>query len=91
MQCPQCGVETPDDAWNCVSCRVNLYWAHQHFGELARIRGQQGLEARPPTPSFLVSSHKKEMTERAPRYAQIESKVRTIARRIMRGEATGQP
>ena len=91
MRCPQCGTDTPDEAWNCVSCRINLYWAHQHFAELARIREQQGWQTRASTPAFLLTSHQREMGERARRGGQLENKVRMIARRIMRGEATGQP
>jgi hypothetical protein len=91
MRCPQCGAETPENEWNCVSCRVNLYWAHQHYAELARIREQQGLDAHAKTPPFLVTSHQREMSDRARRGGPIESKVRSIARKIMRGEATGQP
>ena len=91
MQCPQCGAETPDEEWNCVSCRVNLYWAHQHYEELARIREQQGLDTHANTPPFLVKSHHREMGDRARRGGPVESKVRSIARRIMRGEATEQP
>src|SRR5919205_946815 len=55
MRCPQCGAETPDEEWNCMSCRINLYWAHQHFAELAHIRKQQGLQTRASTPAFLLT------------------------------------
>ena len=54
MRCPQCGAETPDTEWNCVACRMNVYWASRHYDDLARIREQQGLSSRAPTPSFLV-------------------------------------
>ena len=91
MRCPQCGAETPDDEWNCVSCRINLYWAHQHFDELTQIREQQGLNTRASTPSFLLTSHRREMGDRARRGGQLENKVRMLARRVMRGEATEQP
>ena len=91
MRCPQCGAETPDEEWNCVSCRINLYWAHQHFDELAHIREQQGLHTRASTPSFLLTSHQREMRDRARRGGQIENKVRNIARRVMRGQSTDQP
>ena len=91
MRCPQCGAETPDEEWNCTSCRVNLYWAHQHYEELARIREQQGLDARASSPSFLITSHQREMRDRARRGGQIENKVRNIARRVMRGQSTDQP
>ena len=91
MRCPQCGAQTPDEEWNCVSCRINLYWAHQHYDELAHIRAQQGLKTRASTPSFLLTSHQREMGDRARRGRQLENKVRMIARRVMRGEATKQP
>jgi hypothetical protein len=91
MRCPQCGADTPDEAWNCVSCRINLYWAHQHFAELARIREQHGWQTRASTPAFLLTSHQRAMGERARRDGQLENKVRMIARRVMRGEATEQP
>jgi hypothetical protein len=74
-----------------VSCRINLYWAHQHFAELARIREQQGLTTRASTPAFLLTSHKREMRDRARRGGQLENKVRMIARRVMCGEAADQP
>jgi hypothetical protein len=91
MRCPQCGAETPDEEWNCVSCRVNLYWAHQHYAELARIREQQGLDTRASSPAFLMTSHQREMRDRARRGGQIENKVRSIARRVMRGQSAEQP
>lgn len=91
MRCPQCGAETPDDQWNCVSCRINLYWAHQHFDELARLRTQQGLEAEAEIPPFLVRVSERELGDRARRGGSSENKVRQIARRLMRGESSAQP
>jgi hypothetical protein len=91
MKCPQCGAENPDDEWNCVSCRINLYWAHQHYSVLEAIRERQGLEAHVPTPPFLARSSKQARRERAARGGNADSKVREIARRVMRGEATEQP
>jgi hypothetical protein len=91
MRCPQCGAETPDDEWNCTSCRVNLYWAHQHYEELARIRAAQGLDSRASTPSFLITSSKREMSERIRRGGRLENKVRAIARRVMHGQSTERP
>jgi len=91
MRCPRCTAENPEDAWNCVSCRINLYWAHQHYAELACIRRQQGLAVSVGTPPFLVVSHTREMHERADRGLQVMNKVREIARRVMRGEAVEQP
>jgi hypothetical protein len=84
MQCPQCGAETPDTEWNCVSCRMNVYWASQHYEDLARIRNGQGLSPTAPTPSFLVQVHERAMDERADRGGRVEHKVRQIARRAMR-------
>ena len=84
MQCPQCGAETPDEEWNCASCRMNVYWASQHFGDLAGIRQRQGLRAPVDTPSFLLQAHECAMSERAGRGGKVEHKVRQIARRAMR-------
>jgi hypothetical protein len=84
MKCPQCGAETPDQEWNCVSCRINLYWASQHYEGLARIRQQQGLPGTASTPPFLIKTHQDAMGERAGRGGRVEHKVRTIARRFMR-------
>lgn len=87
MQCPQCGAKTPDDEWNCTSCRMNVYWASQHYEDLAGIRQRQGLNAPANTPSFLLRAHEHAMSERADRGGKVEHKVRQIARRVMRGEA----
>jgi hypothetical protein len=83
MQCPQCGAETPDEEWNCASCRMNVYWASQHFEDLAHIRQGQGLPTGATTPSFLVHAHESAMNERADRGGRVEHKVRQIARRAM--------
>jgi hypothetical protein len=83
MQCPQCGAETPDEEWNCASCRINVYWASQHFEDLAHIRQGQGLPTAATTPSFLVQAHESAMNERADRGGRVEHKVRQIARRAM--------
>ena len=91
MRCPQCDAETPDDQWNCVECRINLYWAHQHYAELARIRERAGLTQGASTPSFLVAAHRRELSERAERGLSGMNKVREIARRIMRGGAGQRP
>jgi hypothetical protein len=86
MRCPQCGSETPDDEWNCVSCRMNLYWASQHYDDLAVARRTQGMP-RAETPSFLVEVHQRAMNERAERGGRVEHKVRQIARRAMQRRA----
>lgn len=87
MQCPQCGAETPEQEWNCVSCRMNVYWASQHYEELVARRRQQALPASAATPPFLREAHQRAMNERADRGGRVEHKVRQIARRVMRGEA----
>jgi hypothetical protein len=87
MQCPQCGAQTPDEEWNCVACRINVYWASQHYQDLSWIRQRQGLRAPAETPSFLLSAHASAMGERADRGGKVEHKVRQIARRAMRRAA----
>jgi hypothetical protein len=84
MKCPQCGEQTPDDEWNCVSCRMNVYWASQHYDDLAGIRRQQGLRDSADTPPFLRLAHASAMDYRATRGGKVEHKVRQIARRVMR-------
>ena len=84
MRCPQCGAETPDEEWNCVSCRMNVYWASQHYEDLAGIRQLQGLHVPADTPPFLIRAHASAMDERAERGGKVEHKVRQIARRAMR-------
>jgi hypothetical protein len=84
MQCPQCGAAIPEGEWNCVTCRINVYWATQHFNGLARIRQQQGLAVAAPTPSFLLVAHADAMNERAKPGEQVDNKVRRIARVVMR-------
>ena len=90
MQCPQCGAETPDEEWNCVSCRMNVYWASQHYADLAGLRQRQGLRAAADTPPFLLRVHVSAMDERALRGGRVEHKVRQIARRVMSRQA-GDP
>jgi hypothetical protein len=87
MRCPQCGSETPDDEWNCVSCRMNIYWASQHYDDLATARRAQGMLPRAETPAFLVEVHQRAMAERAERGGRVEHKVRQIARRTMQRHA----
>jgi hypothetical protein len=87
MQCPQCGAETPDEEWNCSSCRINVYWANQHYEGLAGIRRRQGLAPSPSTPDFLIKAHEHAMTDRSERGGRVEHKVREIARLAMRRKA----
>jgi hypothetical protein len=84
VRCPQCGLETPEGEWNCVSCRINVYWASQHYADLASLRDRQGLPAAPSTPPFLLVAHDRAMSERADRGGAVEHKVRKIARATMR-------
>jgi hypothetical protein len=57
--CPQCGTPNEDDAKNCKGCRVNLYWAFQHYDELAALRQANQLKPKPDTASFLVDTSKR--------------------------------
>jgi hypothetical protein len=84
VRCPQCEVAIPDDAWNCPSCRVNVYWARRHYEDLARIRQDQGLPARASTPPFLIKTHENAIDDRAGRGGGVEHRVRKIARIFMR-------
>jgi hypothetical protein len=58
-ECPQCGTMNVDDVKNCKGCRVNMYWAFQHYAELAALREASKLPPRPETASFLVETSKK--------------------------------
>jgi hypothetical protein len=66
---------------------MNVYWASQHYADLARLRRQQGLPAASETPSFLLRAHMAAMNERAARGGRVEHKVRKIARQAMRPQA----
>ncbi|GHO53114.1 hypothetical protein [Ktedonobacter robiniae] len=54
--CPQCGESNEESAKNCRACRINLYWAAQHYAELAHIKQSQQQPSHPPTASFLLQS-----------------------------------
>src|SRR5262249_14281406 len=54
--CPQCGTPNADEVKNCQGCRVNLYWAFQHFEELAALRAAASMAPRPQTPAFLLQT-----------------------------------
>jgi hypothetical protein len=58
-KCPQCGTMNEDDVKNCKGCRVNMYWAFQHYAQLAALRETNKLPPRPNSASFLVSTSKK--------------------------------
>ena len=87
MKCPNCGAQTPDQEWNCVSCRINVYWATVHYDELARIRQEHGLRPGTTTAPFLLETHRNAMDDRADRGGRVEHKVREIARMVMRRKA----
>ena len=57
--CPQCGTENDDDVKNCKGCRINMYWAFQHYEELASLREANQLPPRPQSATFLVQTSKK--------------------------------
>ncbi len=59
IECPQCGTANEDDIKNCKGCRINMYWAFQHFDELVAIREANKLASRPETPPFLIDSSKR--------------------------------
>ncbi len=58
-ECPQCGIMNDDDVKNCTGCRINMYWAFQHYEELATLRQANQLPPSPQSASFLVETSKK--------------------------------
>jgi hypothetical protein len=58
-ECPQCGTMNGNDVKNCNKCRINMYWAFQHYEELAAIRHANTLTSAPETPAFLVETSKR--------------------------------
>ncbi|HYZ57783.1 MAG TPA: hypothetical protein VE733_30370 [Streptosporangiaceae bacterium] len=70
---------------------MNVYWASQHYDDLAGIRRQQGLRDDADTPPFLVLAHASAMNDRAGRGGKVEHKVRQIARRVMSELARDRP
>jgi hypothetical protein len=58
-ECPQCASMNDDDVKNCQVCRVNMYWAFQHYEELAEIRARNRLAMRPQTASFLIETSRR--------------------------------
>ncbi len=58
-ECPQCGTMNESDTKNCKGCRINMYWAYQHYDELARLRNENKLPTRPNSATFLVETSKK--------------------------------
>ncbi|GHO54972.1 hypothetical protein KSD_11550 [Ktedonobacter sp. SOSP1-85] len=59
IECPQCGAMNENDVKNCAMCRINIYWAFQHYNELSTIRESSKLAPSPLTPSFLIETSKK--------------------------------
>jgi hypothetical protein len=58
IECPQCGSTNEDDVKNCQACRINMYWAFQHYEELAAIRAGNKL-ASPESAPFLIETSKR--------------------------------
>jgi hypothetical protein len=58
-KCPQCGALNEDHVKNCSGCRVNMYWAFQHYEELAFLREASKLAPRPDTSPFLIETSKR--------------------------------
>lgn len=59
VECPQCATMNEDNVKNCSGCRVNMYWAFQHYEELAALREANKLAPRSETPPFLVNTSKR--------------------------------
>lgn len=59
IECPQCGTLNENEAKNCASCRINLYWAMHHHAELVQLRQAGGLVPRPDTAPFLLEASKR--------------------------------
>lgn len=59
IACPQCSAENEDDAKNCKSCRVNMYWAFQHYKELAALRQDNSLPPGPQSVPFLLDTSRR--------------------------------
>ncbi|HLW03677.1 MAG TPA: hypothetical protein VKT82_33835 [Ktedonobacterales bacterium] len=55
-ECPKCLTVNEDDAKNCRACRINLYWAFQHYEELVAIRQAHRLAPQQETPVFLLDT-----------------------------------
>ncbi len=56
VECLQCATMNEDDVKNCRVCRINLYWAFQHYEELASIRAANRLTPRPESALFLIET-----------------------------------
>ena len=59
IECPQCGTINEDDVKNCKGCRINMYWAVQHYEELAALRQANSLASHPESPPFLLETSKR--------------------------------
>lgn len=59
IECPQCGAQNKDTAKNCRGCRINLYWAAQHYEELRTLRPASQLAPEPETAPFLIETSKR--------------------------------
>lgn len=82
MKCPRCQEETPDDALNCAACHINLYWARNHYQDLATVRVEQGLDrSATSSPSFLVRAHDDAISERGRHPEEVARKMRSFARK----------
>ncbi|HEX4863448.1 MAG TPA: hypothetical protein VFV02_05220 [Acidimicrobiales bacterium] len=88
MKCPQCLEETPDDGLNCAACHINLYWAKNHYEDLARVRSDQGLNRSVKTsPTFLIRAHDDAVAERRRHPEEVARKMRIFARKKMDAES----
>ena len=82
MKCPHCLEETPEDGLNCIACHINLYWAKNHYEDLARLRNAQGLNPSvEASPTFLLEAHDGAVAERRRHPDEVARKMRTFARK----------
>lgn len=87
MKCPHCLEETPDDGLNCTACHINLFWAKNHYQDLARLRSDQGLNGSvKSSPTFLIRAHDDAVAERRRRPDEVARKMRTFSRKKLDAE-----
>ena len=63
---------------------MNVYWASQHYEDLASVRRREGLDPQSDTPAFLRRALERAELERSASNGRADDKVRQVARRTMR-------
>src|SRR5215472_12298917 len=79
-ECPQCGTINEDNIKNCQGCRINMYWAFQHYEELAAIRKKNQLAPRPETTPFLVETSKR--IDSGPTVAWLRNTIKSLVLKV---------